>query len=86
MATNDKRVLCGGAWKPCAPAALLSLAALRAPARAQAAANEETVDSVLTKAGTLAIVRAGPEDGLRARGRVLDKTLEGHRSHQDSTN
>jgi hypothetical protein len=75
-ATNDRRGPGGGAWRLCAPAVLLAVAALLAPAPARAqAANEETADSVLTRAGTLAIVRAGPEDGLTLELRLNGKKV-----------
>ncbi len=57
-----------------AVAAALVLLTLSAPAGAQAvrkqenvalAVKEETVDSLLTKAGTLAVVRLGEETDLR---------------------
>jgi hypothetical protein len=64
--TDGKHTTRGGAFGACALAVLLCAAATLAPsvARAQAASKEELVDSVLTKAGTLSIVRDGPEDGL----------------------
>lgn len=66
VTTDVKRAARGVALGPCARALLLCAAAVLAPtgARAQAASKEELVDSVLTKAGTLAIVRDGPEEGL----------------------
>lgn len=69
VTTDGKRATRGGAL-----ALLLCAAAVLAPpdARSQAASKEELVDSVLTKAGTLSIVRAAPEDGL-----TLELRLDG---------
>lgn len=66
MTTDVKRTAHGRARGTRALALVLCAAATLAPsvARAQAASKEELVDSVLTAAGTLAIVRDGPEDGL----------------------
>ncbi len=91
MTTEGKRAARGGALGACAAALLLCAAALLAPsaARAQLAPKEELVDSVLTRAGTLAIVRAAPEAGLtlelRLDGKkvgVVDGTMSaGFRAH-----
>jgi hypothetical protein len=74
--TNDERLPGGGALRLAALAALLCALVL-APGRAGAqtaagASKEETVDTVLTAAGTLAIVRDGPEEGL-----TLELRLDG---------
>ena len=77
---NDERLPTpGGAPRLAALAALLCVSLL-APAGvgAQSAAGvpkEETVDSVLTAAGTLSIVRAGPEDGLTLELRLNGKKV-----------
>ncbi len=77
--TEQRRSTHGGASKLAALAILLCLSALPAPAQVvrkqelvQLSPKEEKVDSVLTAAGTLVIVRAGPEQGLS-----LDLRLEG---------
>ena len=73
--TTDVRLHGGGAPKLAALAATLLCALLLAPAVARAQASgaqkeeagapkEETVDTVLTAAGALAVVRDPPEDGL----------------------
>ncbi|HEY0171055.1 MAG TPA: hypothetical protein VGB98_08525 [Pyrinomonadaceae bacterium] len=66
VTTDGKRPARAGAFEHRALALLLCAAAVLAPpaARAQAASKEELVDGVLTKAGTLTIVRDSPEDGL----------------------
>lgn len=64
-ATNDVK---HAALRHCALALLLCASALFAPpaARAQAAAQDETIDSVvLTGAGTLSVVRVGAQSDLR---------------------
>ena len=77
---HDDRLHGVGASKLAALAILLC-AALLAPAGADAqakadASKEETVDTVLTAAGTLSIVRAGPEEGLRLELRLNGKRVE----------
>ncbi|MET0625609.1 MAG: hypothetical protein ABW250_21920 [Pyrinomonadaceae bacterium] len=76
--TDGKRPAHGGALKSCALALLLCAAAMLAPpgARAQASSKEELVDSVLTRAGTLTIVRAAPEEGLTLELRLNGKKVE----------
>lgn len=91
MTTEGKLPKHGGALGHGALALLLCAAATLVPsvARAQAASKEELVDSVLTRAGTLAIVRAAPEEGLtlelRLDGKkvgVVDGTMHaGFRAH-----
>lgn len=91
VTTDVKRTTRGGALGRCALALLLCASAMLAPsaARAQTASKEELVDSVLTRAGTLTIVRAAPEEGLtlelRLNGKkvdVVDGTMHaGFRAH-----
>lgn len=78
MTTDVKRTARGGALNRCALALLLCAAAMLAPsaARAQLASKEELVDSVLTRAGTLTIVRAAPDEGLTLELRLNGKKVE----------
>ena len=76
---TDERLYGGGALRLGALAALLCLSLLAAPAGASAqaagASKEETVDTVLTAAGTLALIRFGEAVDLRMELRLDGKKV-----------